>query len=430
MKIKNKHAVILGIAAVFCIAAAVLGISLTGKSATKEEKVSEDKVLTTDVFAGSGSFLRNGEITEAKLKGDVSDVSISIGSATVAQATVETVEVPVVTATEEATEEAAVVEENNLGEWNNKVMAKVENEANIRATAAPEGELVGHLPKGAAADIIERAGDWTKISSGSVTGYVKNEFLAFDAEAKQMADALGKKATVNTETLRIRSAADENAEIIKLASTGDAYGVISEDVSWVAVSVDDKTGYMAAEFVTVSYNLGKATSIQEEQEAARKAAEEKARKEAEEEAKKAKKAQQKAEEEAKNVQVETTMRESVPASVDDVTLLGALIQVEAGGQSYECQLAVASTIVNRLNSPNYPNTISGIVYQKGQYPPAHNGKVARVLANGVRSSCLSIAQEALNGKNNIGHYLHFNMSSAVSKSRLSDYTIIDGECFY
>jgi len=61
-------------------------------------------------------------------------------------------------------------------EWANKIMAKVEEQANIRANANEEGELVGHLPQGASGDIVEKGDQWTKISSGTVVGYVKNDY--------------------------------------------------------------------------------------------------------------------------------------------------------------------------------------------------------------------------------------------------------------
>jgi len=419
MKSKNKQAVLLGLAVVICLVTAIIG----GKAivSSKEDSkciAKEDSKVTTEYYAGSGNFLRGISFVSSVMSSDVSDVSVSLGSASINYPALESSDVPVVTSNE-TTEEAIEEVKPDLGEWNNKVMAKVSNTANIRASADANSELVGHLPQGAAADIIERGAEWAQISSGGVVGFVKNEYLAFDEEAKQLADAQGRKATVNIETLRVRSAADENSEIIALASAGDEYRVVGEEASWVAVSVKETTGYMASEFVTVTYNVGTATSIAEERALEeKKAAERKAKEE------------EKASEKAKDVEIETTQRESTPASVDDVTLLGALIQVEAGGQSYECQLAVASTIINRVNSSRFPDTIPGVIYQKGQYPPAHNGKVARVLENGVRSSCLDIAREAINGKNNIGNYVQFNTSSAVSKSRLSEYTIIDGECFY
>lgn len=436
MKLKTKHLVLVTIAICFAITM-VVGSNFTvfdadtAKAVKNTKDTTKETMLTKEVVAGSATFMRNTSVTdEDDSKKMVADVAVAAGSATVETATIEDKEVPVVAAddstgaatevTEEAVETAAQPEED---EWSGKVMAKVQESANIRANANEDGELVGHLPQGAAADIIEKGDEWTQISSGTVVGYVKNDYLAFNDEAKQIADSLGKVATVTTETLRVRKEASSDSEVVTLASVGDSLKVVSEDASWVAVTADDVTGYVASEFVSVSYNLGSATSIEEEKaaEEAKKAAEEKAAKKA---------AEKEAKAESKSKQVETTQREAVEVSTDDATLLGALIQVEAGGQSYECQLAVASVIINRVNSSRFPDSISGVIYQSGQFPGAHNGKVARVLSNGVKSSCMNAANEALSGANNIGSYLFFNTSSAVSKSRLNDYTVIDGECFY
>lgn len=430
MKLRNKQIVILSIAVVFVLAAVLItGNAIKGSNA-KDAQGSNETMLTKEVLAGSATFLKNSTFESVNEKGNVKAVSVSAGSGDIALATIEDSTVPVVGVDEsteaavETTEEAVVSEQTQPSdEWANRVVAKVEESANIRANADAEGELVGHLPQGAAADIIEKGNEWTQISSGKVVGYVKNDYLAFNEEAKQIAESLGKSATVTTETLRVRKEADTAAEVVALASVGETLDVVSEDASWVAVSTDGTTGYVASEFVTISYNLGVATSIEEEREAeaAKKAAEEK---------KAAAEAAKKEAQSSKQVEVETTQREATEASVDDATLLGALVQVEAGGQSYECQLAVASVIINRVNSSRFPDSISGVIYQRGQFPGAHNGKVARVLANGVKSSCMSAANEALAGTNNIGGYLFFNTSSAVSKGNLSDYTVIDGECFY
>ena len=80
----------------------------------------------------------------------------------------------------------------------------------------------------------------------------------------------------------MRKEASSDSEVVTLASVGDSLKVVSEDASWVAVTADDVTGYVASEFVSVSYNLGSATSIEEEKaaEEAKKAAEEKAAKKA------------------------------------------------------------------------------------------------------------------------------------------------------
>lgn len=98
----------------------------------------------------------------------------------------------------------------------------------------------------------------------------------------------------------------------------------------------------------------------------------------------------------------------VSASTDDAYLLACLVYCEAGNQSYEGQLAVANVVMNRVNSPLFPNSISEVIYQSGQFSPAANGRLATVLSSGPTSSCIQAANDAIAGNNNIGNYLFFN----------------------
>ncbi len=54
-------------------------------------------------------------------------------------------------------------------------------------------------------------------------------------------------------------------------------------------------------------------------------------------------------------------------------LLAALIYCEAGNQPYEGQVAVGAVVMNRVRSGSYPNTISEVIYQSGQFGPAMTG---------------------------------------------------------
>lgn len=104
--------------------------------------------------------------------------------------------------------------------------------------------------------------------------------------------------------------------------------------------------------------------------------------------------------------------EDYTATASDLELFAALIECEAGSRDYEGMLAVASVVVNRMKHSNYPNTLRGVIFQSGQFPPAHNGKVDRVLKRGIKNSCLQAAQDALNGKNNVGDCLSFRSASS------------------
>ena len=156
-----------------------------------------------------------------------------------------------------------------------------------------------------------------------------------------------------------------------------------------------------------------------EEEAAKQAAEEAAKKAAEEEA--AKKAAE--EEAAKKATAEvsatqtsaaqTVQNTAVSASYDDVTLLAALIQCEAGNEVYDGQVAVGAVVVNRLHR-GYAGSIQGVIYQSGQFGPAASGRVASVAAAGPSASCMSAAQAALGGTDNTGGATSFrNVSSGI-----------------
>ncbi len=123
--------------------------------------------------------------------------------------------------------------------------------------------------------------------------------------------------------------------------------------------------------------------------------------------------------------VNTSYGSAVTFTDEDITLLAALLECEAGSRNYEAVLAVASVVVNRMKSRYYPNTVQGVVYQSGQFPPAHDGKVDRVLARGVKPVCVQAATDALNGKNNVGSCLSFR---AASSGR--DGTIIGDNVFF
>ena len=104
--------------------------------------------------------------------------------------------------------------------------------------------------------------------------------------------------------------------------------------------------------------------------------------------------------------------EDYTATASDLELFAALIECEAGSSHYEGMLAVASVVVNRMKHSNYPDTLRGVIFQSGQFPPAHNGKVDKILKRGVKDSCLQAAQDALNGKNNVGSCLSFRAASS------------------
>ena len=117
-----------------------------------------------------------------------------------------------------------------------------------------------------------------------------------------------------------------------------------------------------------------------------------------------------------------------PISYDtsDLAMLAAIIECEAGNQSYEGKLAVGSVVVNRVNSPRFANSISGVIYASGQFTPVASGRFTIVLSRGASASCIQAAQEVLNGNVTI-NALYFH----VYRSGIDTYgTVIGDHIFY
>ena len=95
-------------------------------------------------------------------------------------------------------------------------------------------------------------------------------------------------------------------------------------------------------------------------------------------------------------------------SSSDLDLLAAIIQCEAGGESYTGKVAVGACVLNRMQSDSFPDTISDVVYQSGQFTPAMTGSLDQTLAEGARADCYEAAQAALSGENPIGDLLFFH----------------------
>lgn len=119
-----------------------------------------------------------------------------------------------------------------------------------------------------------------------------------------------------------------------------------------------------------------------------------------------KEAQRKAEEEAAR---EAAAQAAAQTAAEEKELLAALIFCEAGNQPYEGQVAVGAVVMNRVNSGQFPDTITDVIYQSGQFTPAMTGWLDSVLASdGYTDSAMQAAADALAGSNPIGDCLYFS----------------------
>lgn len=92
----------------------------------------------------------------------------------------------------------------------------------------------------------------------------------------------------------------------------------------------------------------------------------------------------------------------------DRYLLANLIYCEAGGEPYAGQLAVGAVVINRLLSSVYPDTITGVIYQRKQFSPVASGRLAIALnENKATARCYQAADEAMSGVTNVGDCVYF-----------------------
>ena len=276
--------------------------------------------------------------------------------------------VPVVADAQTTYEQQQSTEQNNTS---NIQVSYVEKVSDIVAAGY---ETVGRLYDYSLVYVDETGTEWTKITSGNVTGYVKNAQLCFGQEAQAV----------------MQESEEQDKELV------------------------------------AGYTLEEAEEKEAREEAERIAAEEAARK-AEEEAAKKKQALS---------SVGTTYGSSVDASDEEVWLLACIIDWEAGSESYEGKLAVANVVLNRVKSGKWGSSITSVIYAPKQFSGVSDGngnpsaKFAARLSSGPNQACIQAAKEALSGVNNVGNYTFFRSLSIANYSSYDSYMIIGSHCFY
>lgn len=163
--------------------------------------------------------------------------------------------------------------------FNNIGIANVQTNLLVREKPSESGKILGRMPKDSGCDILEPNKDgWTKVKSGKITGYVKSEYLIIGQEASKKALTIANHiATSNADGLRVRREASLDAPILDYVAMGEEILVLDplvvtygeEHNKWVKVSLDGDdsengtVGYVAKEFVDLSYKLAHAHTLEE-----------------------------------------------------------------------------------------------------------------------------------------------------------------------
>ena len=118
---------------------------------------------------------------------------------------------------------------------------------------------------------------------------------------------------------------------------------------------------------------------------------------------------------AEKKKAESSTSTTKAAEGTDMTeLLARLINGEARGESYQGQVGVGAVILNRVNSSQFPNTISAVIYQKGQFSCVTDGQFDKKIEE--NSTVYKAAKEAISGADPTNGALYFyNPKTAKSK---------------
>lgn len=103
---------------------------------------------------------------------------------------------------------------------------------------------------------------------------------------------------------------------------------------------------------------------------------------------------------------------SAGSGAGEVDLLARLISAEARGEPYVGQVAVGAVVLNRVDHPSFPNSVSGVIYQPGAFSCLDDGQFNEP----VSESAYRAARDAINGYDpSYGAIYYFNPATATSK---------------
>ncbi len=282
------------------------------------------------------------------------------------------------------------------------VMSKVNGTINVREEANEEALICGKLYRDCGAQVLERKDGWTKIKSGNLIGWTKDENLYFGEEAKEEAFRVGYSiAVVKSDALRVRAGASTEGPVLGYAAKDEKLVVVSDfDAQWLCIEYGDGLGYILREHVSEEFVISHGESMEEITE-------------------------RKMKEEAERNKLITNYG-SMSATDYELFLLASIIYCEAGGESYEGKQAVGAVICNRVRSSRYQDTLHGVIYASGQFSPAMSGKLDHVMERGnIPQSCYDAAKDALSGYTNVGDCLYFRRNNGTRQG-----TVIGNHVFY
>lgn len=145
--------------------------------------------------------------------------------------------------------------------YENLGVALVDSYLNVRKTPGSEGDIIGKMTNFNICEVLEtsESGQWLKIRSGSITGWVSSDYIQTGWQAIDTAKAEAElQVIIDVDTLNVRTEPDVNSTIWTQADGNERYDVVRDLGDWIEIELDDSTGYVAKDFVRVKYALNTA----------------------------------------------------------------------------------------------------------------------------------------------------------------------------
>ena len=315
----------------------------------------------------------------------------------------------------------------------------------IHAEANTASAVVGQVMEDGHVAILAKYNDWVQIQAGEIAGWVPAENLveteisneeAVAANEQVIAERTGATASEDEffaeeevqqdETAALQAEASEAAqnEIEEVQAAEEAARIEAEAQAKAAAEEAAQLAAQAqAKAAEEAARIEAEAQAKAAEEAAQLAAEAQAKAAAEEAARIAAEAQAKAAaEEAARIAAESQQAalaaqaaQTAAISSEELKLLANIIYCEAGSESYVGKVAVGNVIMNRVKSASQPNTITEVVYAKGQFSPVRNGSLQRALSSDkADAACYQAAIEALAGAQPVGDKLFFRRNNGRS----------------
>ena len=296
----------------------------------------------------------------------------------------------------------------------------------IHAEANTASAVIGQVMEDGHVAILAKYNDWVQIQAGEIAGWVPAENLveteisneeAVAANEQVIAERTGATASEDEFFAEEEVQQDETAALQAEASEAAQNEIEEVQAAEEAARIEAEAQAKAAAEEAAQLDAeAQAKAAEEaarlEAEAQAKAAEEAARLEAEAQAKAAAEEAARLEAEAQQAALAA---QTAAISAEELKLLANIIYCEAGSESYVGKVAVGNVIMNRVKSASQPNTITEVVYAKGQFSPVRNGSLQRALSSDkADAACYQAAIEALAGAQPVGGKLFFRRNNGRS----------------